>query len=174
MAALRRTSDLYLIALGSNVRHARFGAPERVLGAAVAALAGAGMVEQVAPVIRSAPVGPSLRRYANGALLLRSDLAPPVLLGALKAIERDFGRRRGQRWGSRVLDLDIVLWSGGAWRSRGLQVPHAAFRARDFVLRPARAIAPLWRDPATGFTLRQLHTRLTAPRPATRDTHPGA
>lgn len=153
----------YLIALGSNQRHHRHGPPERVLAAALDALAQAGItVEAAAPVIRSAPIGPSLRRYANGAVLVTSELLPIELLAALKGIERQFGRRPGgQRWGSRVLDLDIVLWSGGAWSSPGLTVPHAAFRSRDFVLGPAAALAPGWRDPLTGLSLRQLKARLT-------------
>jgi len=174
MVALRRTSELYLIALGGNVRHGRFGLPEAVLRSAVAALGRIGAVEAVAPVVRSAPVGPSLRRYANGAVVLRCDLAPDAVLRAVKGIERAFGRRRGRRWGSRVLDLDIVLWGGGVWRSPGLVVPHRLFRQRGFVLGPASAIAPAWRDPVSGFTLRQLNRRLTRARPATRDTRPGA
>ena len=174
MVALRRTSELYLIALGGNVRHGRFGPPEAVLRAGAAALGQVGAVEAVAPVIRSAPVGPSLRRYANGAAVLRCDLAPDAVLRALKGIEREFGRRRGRRWGSRVLDLDIVLWGGGVWRSPGLEVPHRLFRQRGFVLGPASAIAPAWRDPVSGFTLRQLNRRLTRARSTTRDAQPDA
>ena len=180
MAALRKTSEAppggwrYLIALGSNQRHHAHGAPEAVLAAAVRALAEAGLrVERAAPVIRSLPLGPSLRRYANGAVLARSDLAPDALLATLKQIEARFGRRGGRRWGSRVLDLDIVLWSGGVWRSgfpgaRGLTVPHAAFRTRTFVLGPACALTPNWRDPHSNLSIRQLHIRLTRRRPAPR------
>lgn len=72
------------------------------------------LVEAAAPIMSSAPIGPSLRRYANSAVLIATDLPPDELLGLLKDIERRFGRsRRGQRWSSRVLDLDLVLWSGG-------------------------------------------------------------
>ncbi|HEX4848524.1 MAG TPA: 2-amino-4-hydroxy-6-hydroxymethyldihydropteridine diphosphokinase [Novosphingobium sp.] len=160
----------YLIALGSNMRHVRHGPPEQVLAAALAALEDAGMtVLAAAPVIRSAPLGPSRRRYANGAALVETGLAPDDLLDTLKAIERRFGRTRGgQRWSSRVLDLDIVLWSGGCWSSPGLTVPHRAFRERTFVLGPAARIAPDWRDPLTALSLRQLHARLTRPRPLPR------
>ena len=163
-------SQRYLIALGSNKRHPRHGPPECVLAAALAELARHGIsVERAGPVIRSAPLGPSLRCYANSAALIRTALEPPALLDLLKEIERRFGRRRGgQRWGSRVLDLDIVLWSGEAWGDPGLTIPHPAFRDRGFVLTPAVAIAPAWRDPITGFTLRQLNARLTRPRPAPR------
>ena len=156
----------YLIALGSNKRHHRHGAPAGVLAAALDALAAQGIaVLAVAPVLQSAPLGPSRRRYANGAALIESDLDPEELLALLKSTERQFGRRSGgQRWASRVLDLDIVLWSGGAWSSPDLTVPHKSFRQRDFVLRPARALAPLWRDPITGLSLNHLYARLTRPR----------
>ena len=116
----------------------------------------------ISPIVASAPLGPSRRRYANAALIVRSIVAPDALLAELKSIEARFGRRRGgQRWRARVLDLDIVLWQGGAWSSPGLTVPHVAFRERRFVLRPAAQIAPRWRDPLTGLTLRQLDARLS-------------
>lgn len=147
----------YLIALGSNVRHHRHGSPPAVLRAALAELEREGLaVERMSPVIATAPLGPSRRRYANAAAILATDLAPDALLARLKAVERRFGRRRGRRWASRVIDLDIVLWEGGAWSSPGLTVPHVAFRQRRFVLEPAAEIAPRWRDPLTGLSLRQL------------------
>ncbi len=158
--------ERYLIALGSNRRHHRQGPPERVLAAALAALDKAGItVRARGPVIRSDPIGPSLRRYANSAVTVETTLSPPELLAALKRIERAFGRTAsGQRWSSRVLDLDIVLWSGGCWSSPGLTVPHALFRERSFVLGPALPIAGQWRDPVSNLTLRQLAARLTMPR----------
>jgi len=177
MVALPKTSkpsQRYLIALGSNQRHRRHGRPEGVLAAAVAALGRRLEIEAVAPLMQSDPLGPSLRRFANGAVLVSTDLMPPEVLTLLKGIERHFGRRRGRRWGARVLDLDIILWNGGCWRSTRLVVPHREFRNRAFVLRPIAAVSPLWRDPRTGFTLRQLHSRLTKPRVAPRGAPPGA
>lgn len=150
----------YAIALGGN-RRGRAGPPERVLAAALAALGqGPGRLAAASPVTRSAPLGPSLRRFANAVVLLETSEAPEALLGRLKATERRFGRRRGRRWGQRALDLDLILWSGGGHRSRGLTIPHPAFAARAFVLDPLAAVAPLWRDPATGLTVRQLRARL--------------
>ena len=71
-------------------------------------------------------------------------------------------------WGDRVLDLDIILWSGGVWRSVDLKIPHPAFAQRRFVLDPACTIAPDWRDPLSGLTLAQAQARLTRPRPLPR------
>ena len=149
-----------MIALGSNVRHHRYGQPRGVLAAALAALEAPDLrVEQASRVISTAPLGPSRRRYANAAAIVATHLAPDALLRRLKALERRFGRRGSRRWAARVLDLDIVLWGGGAWSSQGLTVPHIAFRRRSFVLGPAAEIAPRWRDPLTGRTLRQLAQR---------------
>ncbi|MXP40514.1 2-amino-4-hydroxy-6-hydroxymethyldihydropteridine diphosphokinase [Altererythrobacter soli] len=160
----------YLIALGSNVRHPRHGRPQDVLSAALERLGGEGLkIAASAPAIASDPIGPSIRRYANSAVIVETPLDPSALLALLKRIEREFGRRPGgQRWRARVLDLDIVLWSGGPYVDRTLTIPHRLFRERDFVLRPASAIAPQWRDPVSGLTLRQLHARLTRRGPLPR------
>ncbi len=171
MAAYLKTSERhgngnhrwrYLIALGSNVRHHRHGDPRGVLRAVLKDLDGLDTtVEAASPIHGSAPLGPSRRRYANGAALIGSDLTPPALLEYFQQIERHLGRRPGRRWAARVLDLDIVLWNGGRWQSASLTLPHPAFRERGFVLALAAGLAPNWRDPVTGLTLRQLHARLT-------------
>lgn len=146
----------YVIALGSN-RRGRHGMPADEVRAALAALAASGgAVVMTSPLITTAPLGPARRRFVNAAALVESDDSPSEMLARLKAIEAAFGRRRGQRWTDRVIDLDIILWSGGAWSSDGLTVPHPEFRRRDFVLRPLAAIVPDWRDPVTGRTVRQL------------------
>lgn len=147
---------LYAIALGSN-RRGRHGRPADEVRAALGRIGG---VVKTSPIITTPPLGPSIRRFANAAVVIASEEAPPVLLARLKRIEREFGRRRGERWAARVIDLDIVLWSGGAWSGKGLTVPHPAFRTRDFVLAPLNHIAPAWRDPVTGLTVRQLFHRL--------------
>ncbi len=140
-----------------------------MLAAAVAALRDEGLaVVAMAPLIASRPLGPSRRSYANGAAIVDCALEPAALLALLKRIEVRFGQRRGQRWRARVLDLDIVLWSGGAFGDALLMIPHPAFRQRNFVLTPARTIAARWRDPIGGLTLQQLHARLTRPRPRPR------
>ena len=152
---------IYAIALGSN-RRGLHGAPAREI---VAALRAVGGVVAQSRIVSSAPLGPSNRRYANAVALIETAEDPAALLVRLKRIERDFGRRGGQRWGSRVIDLDIVLWSGGTWSSPGLTVPHAAFRTRGFVLGPLVSLVPRWRDPLGGRTIRQLAQMVDRKRP---------
>jgi 2-amino-4-hydroxy-6-hydroxymethyldihydropteridine diphosphokinase len=113
-------------------------------------------------------LGPAGRGFANAVALIESALDPPALLAALKQAERDFGRRSGRRWGPRVLDLDIILWSEGAWESGGLVVPHPEYRRRRFVLEPLAEIAPGWRDPLSGATALQLLHRLGRRAPVDR------
>ena len=153
----------YAIALGSN-RRSRHGSPAETLGAAIGALRPVAV-----STIRNTPaLGPAGRGFANAVLLLESDLDPPELLARLKRLERDFGRRPGRRWSARVLDLDIILWSEGAWAGDGLIVPHPEFRRRRFVLEPLAELVPGWRDPVTGLSVRHLLALARAPSPVDR------
>ena len=170
---LLSTHHIYAIGLGSNRRHGRYGTPRRVLEGAFDALEGAGIHPLLlSPIIHTVPLGPGGRGFANAAALVATTFDPTDLLTALKAIEHAFGRRRGRRWGARVLDLDILLWSGGAWTSGGdrpLRIPHRHVASRRFVLDPLVAIAPAWRLPG-GHSIRQHHARLTRAKPTHR-TH---
>ena len=153
----------YAVALGSN-RRSRYGSPAETLRAAADAIDA-----QRLSRIRSTPaLGPAGRGFANAAAILSTGLSPPELLAQLKQVEADFGRRAGRRWGPRVLDLDIILWSGGPWQQPGLLVPHPEFRARRFVLEPLAELVPGWRDPLTGATVGQLLLRLRSGRPVDR------
>lgn len=152
----------YAIGLGSNRRHGRHGAPASVLRAAIAALDGDEVkVVKVSKVIATPAMGPAGRSFANAAIIVETCLAPSALLIRLKAIEKGFGRRRGRRWGARVIDLDILLWSEGYYRDgRRLSVPHRCIQRRDFVLRPLEAVAPGWRVGRGVLTVRHARSRL--------------
>lgn len=150
----------YALALGSNRALSSHRSPARLIGEAVQLIAEHASVLAVAPVIATLPMGPSSRTFANSAMVIETALPPAVLLRLLQSIERRLGRRRHRRWGARSMDIDIILWSGGRQRSRSLTIPHAAFRERDFVLRPLVMIAPHWIDPLTGHSVAHLHARL--------------
>ena len=149
---------LYAIAIGSNRPHGRFGRPAGVVEAAIARLDEEfGLFDASAIVLNTAHGGAG-RDFANAVAMVESPLEPPAMLARLKSVEREFGRRRGRRWGPRVLDLDLVLWSGGKFRSRRLTIPHARLASRGFVLQPLTAIAPGWR--IEGLAVRHLAHRL--------------
>ena len=155
----------YAIALGSN-RRSRHGSPAETLRAGLAELRPVG----VSRIHMTPALGPAGRGFANAVAIVESKKEPDELLAGLKAMERAFGRRPGRRWGPRVLDLDIILWSEGPWDGPGPIVPHPEFRSRAFVLAPLAELVPDWRDPLTGLTVRQLLSRLSRPRPIWR--HP--
>ena len=149
---------LYAIAIGSNRPHGRFGRPAGVVEAAIARLDQEFSLFDASPIVLNAAHGGAGRDFANTVALVESSLEPPEMLLQLKRLEGEFGRRRGRRWGPRVLDLDLVLWSGGKFRSRRLTVPHPELARRSFVLQPLSAIAPGWR--IGPVTVRHLAERL--------------
>jgi 2-amino-4-hydroxy-6-hydroxymethyldihydropteridine diphosphokinase len=149
----------YAVALGSN-RRGRHGAPGETIRAAARAI----HADRLSRIRSTPAMGPAGRGFANAMAILRTDLEPLELLDMLKATERGFGRRAGRRWGPRILDLDIILWSEGPFEANGLVIPHAGFRERRFVLDPLAELVPDWRDPLTGRTVRQLLARLRKPR----------
>jgi len=155
---------LYAIAIGSNRIHGRFGRPAGVVEAAIARLDEEFGLFDASPIVLNPAIGGAGRDFANAAALVESNLEPPEMLRRLKAIEREFGRRRGKHWAARVLDLDIALWSGGRFRSRGLRIPHYGLERRSFVIGPLAAIAPGWRV-REALTARHLAERLARKSP---------
>jgi 2-amino-4-hydroxy-6-hydroxymethyldihydropteridine diphosphokinase len=156
---MTRTAHLYAIAIGSNRPHGRHGRPAGVVLAAIAELDRGFELFDASPLWLNPASGGAGRDFANAVAIVRSPLPPLDMLAALKAMERAFGRRRGKRWGARVLDLDLLAWDGGRWSDRRLQIPHPALEQRAFMLLPLAAIAPHW--PIRGaLTARQVAGRL--------------
>jgi 2-amino-4-hydroxy-6-hydroxymethyldihydropteridine diphosphokinase len=157
-------TQLYAVAIGSNRPHGRHGRPQQVVEAAIARLDEEFGLFDASPIILNSAIGGAGRDFANAVAIVESDLDPPRMLRKLKAIERDFGRRRGRHWAARVLDLDISLWSGGSFRSRRLRIPHYGLERRSFVLEPLAAITPGWRVRGA-LSARHLAHRLARRRP---------
>ena len=82
-------------------------------------------------------------RHAKENLKQQSVRAPAILLACMKELERSRGRDlAAQRWGPRILDLDILLYGDQVVASAELQIPHPGIAERNFVLLPLREIAP--------------------------------
>jgi 2-amino-4-hydroxy-6-hydroxymethyldihydropteridine diphosphokinase len=152
-------AHLYAIGIGSNRPHGRYGRPAGVVAAAIAELDRRFTLFDASPILLNAASGGAGRDFANAAALVEAASEPEALLAELKAIERAFGRRLGKRWSARVLDLDILLWSGGRFASRRLSVPHPRLAKRTFALQPLQAIAPGWRV-RNAISVRHLAERL--------------
>lgn len=144
------------IALGSNLgdRHANI----RAAVDSLAKLPGTELL-RVSTIIETEPVGPPGQdRYLNGVAHVRTTLSPRELLQHLLRIELERGRDRANspRWGSRTLDLDLLLFGDHIIDGPGLTVPHPRLRERLFVLEPLAEIAREQRLPPDGRTTGEL------------------
>jgi len=95
----------------------------------------------------SRPLGPQDQPdFVNAAAAVLTRLAPAALLARLKALEAAMGRAQPvQRWGPRVIDLDLLAYGAETVAEPGLTIPHPGVQERDFVLYPLAEIAPdLW------------------------------
>jgi len=94
--------------------------------------------------------------FLNEVVVGSTILSPRALLAALHAIEDAAGRERPFPDAPRTLDLDLILYGDFIIDEPGLQVPHARFRDRLFVLRPLADVAGDWVDPVSGQSVEQL------------------
>ncbi len=94
--------------------------------------------------------------YLNAAALVRALLSPQELLQACQEIENELGRGRGERWGPRTIDIDLLLYDYLVLNSPELQIPHPRMAWRRFVLEPAAEIAAEMIHPTIGWTIARL------------------
>jgi 2-amino-4-hydroxy-6-hydroxymethyldihydropteridine diphosphokinase len=138
-----------VLSLGSNL-----GDRAALLAGAVAGLAAADGVEVVAvsPVYETEPVGgPEQGDYLNAVVVVETTLSPPALLALAQSLEAAAGRVRAERWGPRVLDVDVVDAGGESRCDPDLVLPHPRAGERAFVLVPWLAADP---DATLGRTVR--------------------
>ncbi len=152
--------DWVVVGLGGNL-----GDPAATFRAAVRALRQTFEVERGSRLYS----GPAMRLpgsepqadYLNGALLLRRVRASvPEFVEHLLVVEHQLGRVRTERWGPRVLDLDLLLASDHVSDLPRALVPHPGLRFRPFALRPLLELVPMAREPRTGDSYRRILDQL--------------
>jgi dihydropteroate synthase len=148
---------MILIALGANLPSPE-GAPRETLRRAVALLAARGLaVSARSRLFLTEPIPRSPQPwYVNQVIAVETKRPPEDILELLLAVERQFGRERGERNAARSLDLDLIAYEDALLDTPDLVLPHPRMHERAFVLAPLADIAPEWRHPVSGKSVDEL------------------
>jgi len=127
-----------VVALGANLEN-----PREAIELAIALLREATDVEKVSTLYETKPVGgPEQDNYINAICVIESDLPALDLLALLNGIEKSMGRVHIEKWGPRVIDLDLIQYGNILSNSEELELPHPRAFERKFVLEPWHEIEP--------------------------------
>ena len=119
-------------------------------------------IKKQSSLYKTKPIGGSKQRdFKNGVVLIETTLTVRPLLKVIKSIENKLGRKKNaQRWGPRVIDLDILIYEQVVLKSKRLSVPHSMMHERFFVLAPFAEIAPRLKHPLLNKTIKKLLAEL--------------
>ncbi|MEL6127321.1 MAG: 2-amino-4-hydroxy-6-hydroxymethyldihydropteridine diphosphokinase [Pseudomonadota bacterium] len=178
-------SQRALVSFGANLP-SHLGSAEDTLKAGLTLLEQSGFRPIACSALYRTPAFPagSGPEFVNGACSFETSVSPKEILYSLQRIEAELGRERRERWGPRACDFDLlavgdmVLPDAGTarhWAALGpdlasrtdapdeLVLPHPRMTERSFVLVPLMDVAPDWRHPLTGRTVREHHADLSEP-----------
>jgi 2-amino-4-hydroxy-6-hydroxymethyldihydropteridine diphosphokinase len=135
-----------VVGLGANLCR-----PLEALTEATRQIAEFAPIRAYSRVYQSAPVGPRHQPdFLNAAVRIETSLDPVALVAILLRIERRLGRVRRERWGPRVLDLDVLWMAGIRLGRKDVTVPHPLLEQRAFALLPLCEVAPEAHEPRFG------------------------
>ena len=101
-----------------------------------------GKIAKKSHVYETQPWGePNQDPFYNQVIMINTTLDPRDLLDRISMAERDLGRERKEKWGPRVIDIDILFYGKRVIRDKGLEIPHPELHKRGFVLAPMLEIA---------------------------------
>ena len=106
----------------------------------------------------SEPLGDAKTWFVNSVIEVETECTADELLKRLKSIEAAMGRKRvrGKRWGSRIIDLDILFFDNEIISKRSLKIPHVELQNRRFVLAPLSELAPQLIHPKLTLSISEL------------------
>ena len=116
-----------------------------------------GNVLDKSSVYESTPWGvENQRNFLNQVIFVKSNFDPYTILDLVLQIEKDMGRIRIEKWGERIIDIDILFFDDLIIESENLCIPHEFIAKRKFVLQPICEIAPAFIHPKLNKTISQL------------------
>ena len=98
--------------------------------------------------------------FLNLAITIHTKLKPLEILEQTQAIENQLGRVRKEKWGARLIDIDLIFYGNEIIDEPNLKVPHPLMQERDFALIPLAEIAPNFVHPVFGETVLELRNRI--------------
>ena len=115
-------------------------------------------IVKTSSLYESEPHGNAKTWFINSVLELETEFEPEELLKRTRAIEATMGRKRvkGKRWGSRIIDIDLLLMDNQTVNKRTLKIPHPEMHKRRFVLMPLAELAPHVTHPHLGTSMSEL------------------
>lgn len=97
--------------------------------------------------------------FLNQSLLLHSDLTADTILNTCLDIETEMGRERIEKWGPRLIDIDLLFYGNKIIETENLKVPHPHLAERNFVLIPTMEIFGNFIHPVFECTVEELYLR---------------
>ncbi|MBC8155601.1 MAG: 2-amino-4-hydroxy-6-hydroxymethyldihydropteridine diphosphokinase [Bacteroidetes bacterium] len=158
------TTNLFLL-LGANLgdRLAMLSRAQTLISERV------GPISRQSAVYETAPWGVTDQpTYLNQVLNVETALTPEAVLTQTQAIEAQLGRIRLEKWGSRIIDIDVLYYDQLIWQTESLTLPHPLLHERRFTLVPLAEIAPDFVHPVFRKTTQQLLAQLAD----VNDVHP--
>jgi 2-amino-4-hydroxy-6-hydroxymethyldihydropteridine diphosphokinase len=114
-------------------------------------------ITSVSGVYRTEPVGLKTQPdFYNICVKGLTGKGPAELLDGLKKTELEMGRIKQEKWGPRIIDIDILFYSNIIIKNEVLTIPHPEITSRRFVLEPLSEIAPLFVYPGRDITIKEL------------------
>lgn len=141
------------LALGSNLPQRE----DNLLNACRLLRESGWILRRISPVYESPPYqGMQQPNYLNLVLECQNHLDARAALKSIQSVERQLGRKRSEKWASRLIDIDILYFNQTVLDTEELRIPHYDLHQRGFFLLPLNDIAPQWQDPFQHKTVQTL------------------